>query len=104
MPQGWIAASFPLLVGALDVRARSAISGTAFMKLILAVFAIAGLLILLWALLWIRGNNRRRDQIASGSSAKSMRGAGRGANDPLRIQKCSSRTPARDAFSRRLRL
>ena len=26
------------------------------MKLILAVFAIAGLLILLWALLWIRGN------------------------------------------------
>ena len=38
---------------ALDVRAGTAVSGQALMRLILAVFGIALALILVWAILWI---------------------------------------------------
>ena len=47
------------LVIALDVRARSAVSGPAFMRLILAVFGIAAILIVVWAVLWVIAGRSR---------------------------------------------
>jgi len=44
---------------ALDVRARTAIPGEALMKLIAAVFGIAAVLIVVWAVLWMRGIGKR---------------------------------------------
>ena len=41
------------LVVALDVRARSAVSGQKAMRLILAVFGIAAILIVIWVILWV---------------------------------------------------
>jgi hypothetical protein len=38
---------------ALDVCARLTVSGQTLVKLILAVFGIAGILIVVWLLLWI---------------------------------------------------
>ena len=48
----------PLAV-ALDVCTRSSVSGQAVMKLILAVFGIAGILIAAWVILWIFAGGSR---------------------------------------------
>ncbi len=55
LPQGWIAVSFPMLVFC----PRSTVPGQAFMRLILAVFGIAVVLILAWAILWISAGREK---------------------------------------------
>ena len=48
----------PLAV-TLDVCARSPVSGQAFVKLILAVFGIAGILIVVWVVVWVLASRSR---------------------------------------------
>ena len=46
---------------ALDVCAWIAISGEARMRLILAVFGVAAVLIILWVILWVVGTRGKSD-------------------------------------------